>query len=75
MDHNECQICKAKGRYSKATTVHHVKHLREHPELALTIFDGKNRQLISVCDACHNRLHPEKWVKHEHKEPLTEERW
>ena len=33
--HYECQVCKVKGMYSPAEAVHHVKFLRQHPELAL----------------------------------------
>jgi len=50
-----CQICKRYGRRTDAQTVHHIKHLDEYPELAL-----ENSNLISVCNACHNKLHPEK---------------
>ena len=54
-DNKECQICKAKGRYHKAECVHHIKHLRQYPNLALD-----NSNLIAVCNSCHNKLHPEK---------------
>lgn len=77
---HECQDCKKKGRYTKAAIVHHVKHLKEYPELALskTYIDenGKEQvQLKPVCKDCHEYAeHPERlrWNK---KEPLTEERW
>ncbi len=75
----ECQDCKKKGKYTKATIVHHVKHLRKYPKLALSktyIEDGKEHiQLKPVCRDCHEYVeHPERlrWNK---KEPLTEERW
>ena len=42
----------------QATTVHHIKHYDEYPELAL-----ENDNLISLCDACHNYFHPEKAQK------------
>lgn len=69
-DRFECQMCKARGRYSKAVIVHHVEHLKRRPDLALSMFtigeDGKQkRQLISVCRACHERCHPERmrrWI-------------
>lgn len=76
LDNYECQICKAKGKYKKAVIVHHVKHLKENPELALCIWNGDKRQLISVCKACHEDEHPEsqrQWKKI--KMPLTVERW
>jgi len=54
-DHYQCQHCKRYGRMRQATTVHHIKHLDEYPELAC---DPHN--LISLCDSCHNLMHPEK---------------
>lgn len=72
-DNNECQRCKAEGGFSNATTVHHIKHLRDRPDLALV-----DSNLSSRCDACHNKEHPEKLKKYhagEGKEPITPERW
>ena len=62
MDKYECQECKTVGRYTKATTVHHVNHLRDRPDMALNIFDELgNRNLISVCKSCHETVcHPER---------------
>lgn len=80
-DKNECQICKAKGKYKAAELVHHVKHLKEYPELALSKFyideNGiKRRNLISVCKDCHETVcHPERMKKNKYKKPVTEERW
>lgn len=34
--HYECQPCKERGIITRADTVHHVMHVREHPELALS---------------------------------------
>lgn len=77
MDHGECQRCKAKGRYSRATTVHHENYVRKHPELALEIWyewgGKKRRNLISLCRDCHEEVHG--YRKPEEKKPLTEERW
>jgi len=78
--HYECQECKRRGRYRRATIVHHVKRVREFPELALSKTyideDGKEQvQLKPVCKSCHEYVeHPERlrWNK---KKPLTEERW
>lgn len=61
-DNFECQKCKRKGKFSKATCVHHKKPLKEYPELAL---DDDN--LESLCDYCHNEEHPEKWEKFKEK--------
>ena len=38
MDHGECQRCKAKKIYTKATTVHHVNYVKKHPDMALEIW-------------------------------------
>ncbi len=74
-DNFECQRCKSKGRFSKAEIVHHIKHLRDFPELALV-----NDNLKSLCATCHNEVHPEKFEKfrsnwEERNEPITKERW
>ncbi|MGL5765662.1 MAG: HNH endonuclease [Sarcina sp.] len=74
---DECQECKRQGKITKADTVHHVQFVRKHPGLALSkyyIYQGKQyRNLIAVCAACHNKLHPEKLFKK--KEQLNEEKW
>lgn len=57
-DNYECQSCKKEGGFSPATCVHHIKHLKDRPDLAL---DDNN--LISLCDACHNKEHPEKFIE------------
>ena len=76
MDRHECQACKRKGRYRKAVIVHHVKHLKARPDLALSIFDGEDRQLESVCKSCHEAYHPESQRRNpDPAPPLTEERW
>lgn len=67
-DHNACQRCRGKGRYRQAVTVHHVRHLKDVPELALE--DGN---LVSLCSECHEEMHPEK-----HKRRMgyeNEEKW
>ena len=76
LDRFECQVCKRVGRYRKATIVHHVKHLKNRPDLALSIWDGQERQLESVCKSCHEDYHPEsKRQLCSTFIPLTEERW
>jgi len=70
-DNNECQKCKRDGGYSKAETVHHIKHLRNHPELALT-----DSNLESLCGTCHNEEHPEKLQTIATKKKIIiDERW
>lgn len=76
MDQFECQKCKNRGKYRAATIVHHVKHLRNRPDLALSIWDGEERQLMSVCKSCHEEEHPESMRRFFPREPpITEERW
>lgn len=65
-ERDECQICKVNGGYSEAVTVHHIKYVREHPELALT-----RSNLMSVCKECHYEIHH----TIAYKEQLNEERW
>lgn len=76
-DKHECQMCKAKGKYKKATHVHHVNYVKIHPELALSKFyvddnGAKKRNLISLCHDCHELTHG---YRQDPKECLTEERW
>ena len=63
-DGGMCQVCLA--RYAagygvkprRATMVHHIEPRDKRPDLALQLDN-----LVSLCDECHNREHPEKWVK------------
>ncbi len=57
-DGYQCQECKKYGRRTPATIVHHIKEIKEYPELA---FDSSN--LESICLACHNAKHSEKGKK------------
>lgn len=55
----------------KAEEVHHIKELREYPELGLV-----DDNLISLCTQCHNIRHGRcvnRFVKR--KKRLTEEKW
>lgn len=71
-DHNECQMCKAKGKYSTAEVVHHIKHLKDRPDLRL---DMDN--LISLCNECHNDIHEHGFntAKKKKKRYTNPERW
>ncbi len=79
IDHSECQRCRELyHRFRPATIVHHVKHLKERPDLALSVYDPDTgeRQLMSVCKGCHEELHPESLRQIvAQSEPVTEERW
>ena len=70
-DRNECQKCKrVYHRYGRATTVHHIKHLKDFPELA---FDDDN--LESLCKNCHNEEHPEKFREFFKQKRWNDEKW
>lgn len=58
-DNYLCTECRKYGRKRQATTVHHIKHADEYPELAYN-----NDNLTSLCAACHNKEHPEKGGRH-----------
>lgn len=80
MDKYECQVCRKKHhKYTKATTVHHVLHLKARPELALETWyhdpatHEDRRQLVSLCHDCHEEAHG--YRKKNNEEQLTEERW
>ena len=78
LDRNECQICKVvHKRFRRGTIVHHVKHLKNRPDLALSIHDPDTgeRQLILVCKHCHEEQHPEALHKKTALKFVTMERW
>ena len=91
-NHYECAECRRHGvitRYDVGeggqkrplSTVHHVCHVRDHPELALSRWyknyeTGEMEQnLIPVCKACHNKLHPEKQKQRRTDGFMNEEKW
>ena len=77
LDHFECQECKRRGRYSKGYIVHHIHHVKDRPDLALSVFDENGRRnLECVCKKCHEDLHPESQKKFPARKVwLTDERW
>jgi 5-methylcytosine-specific restriction protein A len=78
LDRNECQLCKARGRYTRGVLVHHIKHLRDRPDLAMDIYDPitGERQLITVCKRCHEEQHAEEFKKKgKSYEYMNDERW
>lgn len=91
-NHYECAECRRHGiitRYDTdseghvrlLSTVHHVCHVRDHPELALSRYykdyeTGEMKpNLIPVCKACHALLHPEKLHRENKGRYINEERW
>lgn len=79
LDRWECARCReVYRRYRRAALVHHVQHLKQRPDLALSLHDPDTgeRQLVSVCRPCHEELHPERqWQKVVRRECVTAERW
>lgn len=80
LDRGECVLCRERRhRYRPAVLVHHVKHLRDRPDLALSVVDPETgeRQLVSLCRACHEDEHPERrWRKVPKIRPqAAPERW
>lgn len=59
----ECQRCKQRGIYKKATVVHHKKYLRQYPYLAI-----QKDNLEALCDECH-------YAEHHTQELLNTEKW
>jgi 5-methylcytosine-specific restriction endonuclease McrA len=78
--HYECQECLKKGEYTRAVCVHHVNEVKHRPDLALSKFyidtEGKQqRQLLPLCNTCHNVIH-EKLDKHRKSKSFHNvERW
>jgi len=62
----ECKMCKDKGLFEPATMVHHIKYVRERPELALT-----KSNLMALCSNCHYLIHH----TIEQKKQINEEKW
>lgn len=63
-DNYLCQNCLKNNRIKKADVVHHIKELRDYPELA---FDESN--LVSWCHTCHTRHHKSGKVTEEKTNP------
>lgn len=67
-----CWDCERKrpALVTDANTVHHVKPVRERPDLALSRFDENgNVQLVALCESCHWDRH------HQRKAVRIPERW
>lgn len=72
-DRYECQQCKARGYYRRATHVHHVLHYEKYPQYGLAKAVNGKRNLISLCFECHAEIH--EYGQGKKTEPLTTERW
>ena len=74
--HGECQECKARGRLTPATLVHHEIPVKDRPDLALTPYlPSGDRQLTPLCFECHERIEAERGNRPGGTGPLTEEWW
>lgn len=51
-DHGLCQHCLKDNRVTTADMVHHIKPLKTHWILRVVLSN-----LISLCNACHNKVH------------------
>lgn len=51
-DNFMCQECRRYGKSTDAECVHHIYPTDDYPELFY-----KNDNLVSLCNACHNRMH------------------
>lgn len=77
----ECADCRARGKYTRATTVHHIRRVKQYPEYALSAtyeFQGREvENLRPLCAACHEAHHPERHAKKHHADghEVTPERW
>ena len=70
------------GERKLISTVHHVCHVRQRPDLALSrtykdyVTGEELPNLIPVCKACHNKLHPEKIFRETQSDHfMNTERW
>lgn len=78
--HYECQDCLKRGRYTRADCVHHVNEVKQRPDLALSKYytdqeGNQHRQLIPLCNTCHNLIH-DKLGNWQRKDKFTnKERW
>lgn len=71
-DHCECQICRYKGsgRIVKAEVVHHLKEVKQYPELAMQLDN-----LQSLCRECHENIHDRNDNSRKKAKFVSEERW
>lgn len=68
--HYECQVCRRKGLTTPADTVHHIKTVRQRPDLALT-----KSNCMAVCSACHWDIHHPNEHGRKEKDEWNDERW
>ncbi len=75
-DKFECQRCNGsfgsndEVKLTTATEVHHIKPIKEFPELCLALSN-----LVSLCHRCHDIIEGRFTVYPVRKQKLTEEKW
>lgn len=52
---HECYHCKLEGKVGRPQYVHHIKHLKDYPELGL-----EESNLMPLCFHHHEQQHPER---------------
>lgn len=75
---NECQLCKKRGRYTPAVLVHHVRELKQAPELAYSRWQDDEctvPQLIALCQNCHEQQHPNRFGNKDENHYINDEWW
>lgn len=77
-NHNECYRCAENHRVGRAILTHHVKPLKQFPELAYSRYYtdavGTHMQLMPLCYECHEREH-KRGKFAEDKGFTNDERW
>lgn len=66
-DHYECQMCRKLGRHHKVENVHHIKEVKDRPDLALSLDN-----LICLCIEHHNEVHERYMTTEEKKQKKLE---
>lgn len=80
LDHNECVRCnhtlfykKGEKTLTKPVLVHHIYPAKDYPQYQYQIWVNGKRNLVSLCNDCHEELHGRKFNPTEHF--TNEERW
>ncbi|MFC0525788.1 HNH endonuclease signature motif containing protein [Pontibacillus salicampi] len=70
-DNYECQTCMRKGKVGPGQNVHHIKEVKQYPELALV-----KSNCEAICIPCHNEEH-DRLYDYQKPQPkfINEERW
>jgi 5-methylcytosine-specific restriction endonuclease McrA len=69
-DRYACMLCKERGSFTRANTVHHIQELKNAPHLALTLSN-----LQSLCHACHDKIHAKGFSPPKREKRKFPERW